>query len=147
MRNNSDYEGKDRLLNRNNRTKNSDVIMYLERRVEKYKKEVAERLAFNNKYRAIIKEHEDEINKIETPAAGGLDPDQKGEQGREELGGEATRRKRIIKYEQEKILKNQSLISVARDNARYYWRELKRYKPLVPEETPGEYVSVVDPRD
>ncbi|MCK4248891.1 MAG: hypothetical protein KAX15_03850 [Candidatus Omnitrophica bacterium] len=147
MGNNNVYKKKGEPLSKDDRTKGSDMITWCKGRIEKYKKEAADLEDLNAKSRAIIKEHEDEINKIETPAAGGLDPDQKGEQGREELGGEATRRKRIIKYEQEKILKNQSLISLARDNARYYWRELKGYKPLVPEETPGEFVIVVDPRD
>jgi len=147
MRNNSGDKRKDRLLNRDDRTKDSDMITWCKGRIEKYKKEAADLADLNAKSRAIIQEHEDEINKIETPAAGGLDPDQKGEQGREELGGQATRRKSIIKHEENKLLKNKSLIAVARDNAWYYWRELKRYKPPAPAETPGEYISVVDPRD
>ncbi|MCK4249324.1 MAG: hypothetical protein KAX15_06050 [Candidatus Omnitrophica bacterium] len=147
MGNNSVDKRKGRLLNRDDQTKGSDMITWCKGRIEKYKKEAADLEDLNAKSRAIIKEHEDEINKTETPAAGGLDPDLENKQDPEELGGEATRRKSIIKYEKNKILKNKSLISLARDNARYYWRELKRYKPLVSEETPGEFVIVVDPRD
>ena len=147
MGNNSVYKEKRKALGRDDRTKGSDMITWCKGRIEKYKKEMADLEDLNAKSGAIIKEHEDEINKTETPAAGGLDPDQRNKQDPGELGGEATRRKSIIKYEKNKILKNKSLIALARDNARYYWRELKGYKPLVPEETPGEYVSVVDPRD
>lgn len=136
MKNNSVYKKKGKPLSRDDHSKYRGMKEHCISRMRALKKEGADLQALNNKYRVIIKEHQDKIEKLKVPGEGSTEPDPKVKKAMDQLSQDVELSRAIIKHEWHKINKNKDLIREIRNEATRYWRELEKYKGLVLQNIP-----------
>ena len=138
MENNSVYKKKGKPLSKDDHSKYRGMKEHCMSRMKDLKKEGADLQALNNKYRVIIKEHQEKIEKLKAPGKGSTEPDPKVKKAMDQLSQEVELNRAVIKHHWHKININKDQIREIRNKATRYWRDLERYKDLVFQNIPWE---------